>query len=305
MYYIGVDIGGTNIKMGVISADWEIIKLYKFQTGDNPLETILKKIEIILHEFEIKGIGIAVAGLVDREGNIVKSPNIPFFNNFPLLKELKSRYTIDIKIENDATVTALAEALFGEGKNCQSFILLTLGTGIGGGLWFNGRLSEFPMEVGHMSIDYQGRLCSCGATGCLEIYASARAIKNSLIEKIEKGEESYIKSLYEGNFYRATSEDIYRMAMEGDALCRNALKEAGKALGAGIANLINIFAPEKIILTGGLSKALNIYLETAIKEAKKRALNGIGENIKIVQSCLVDRGGILGATALLRGQCRI
>lgn len=305
MYYIGVDIGGTNIKMGVISQDWKIIKLCKFQVGDNPLETVMKEIDIILHEFEIKGIGVGVAGLVDREGNVVKSPNIPFLNNFPLLKELKSRYTIDIKIENDANVATVAEALLGEGKNCRSFILLTLGTGIGGGIWFNGKSLGFPMEAGHMSIDYQGKLCSCGGTGCLEVYASARAIKNSLIEKIERGEESNIKALYEGNLYRVTSEDIYRMAMDGDAVCRRVLKEAGKALGAGIANLMNIFAPEKIVLTGGLSRAVNIYLETAIKEAKKRALNGIGESTEIVQSCLVDKGGILGAVALLRGQCGI
>lgn len=305
MYYIGVDIGGTNIKIGVISEEWKVIKLCKYPTGSDPLKIVLKEIDNILQEFKIAGIGIGVAGLVDREGKVVKSPNIPFFNNFPLLKEFKNKYTIDIKIENDATAAAVAEALFGEGKNCQSFILLTLGTGIGGGLWFNGKLSEFPMEAGHMSIDYQGKLCSCGSTGCLEVYASAKAIKSSLIERIERGAESYIKTLYEGSFYRATSEDIYRMAMEGDTVCRDILKEAGKALGVGIANLMNIFAPEKIILTGGLSKAVNIYLDTAIKEAKKRALNGISENIKIVPSCLVDIGGILGATALLRDQCRI
>jgi len=305
MYYIGVDIGGTNIKIGVISSDWEIIKLCKFQTGNNPLETILREIDSILHEYEIKGIGIGVAGVVDREGNVIKSPNIPFFNNFPLFKELKNRYTVNIKVENDATAAATAEALFGEGKNCQSFILLTLGTGIGGGLWFNGKQAEFPMEVGHMSIDYQGRLCSCGNTGCLEVYASAKAIKSNLIEKIEKGQESNIKTLYEGNFYKVSSEEIYRMAMEGDSLCREVLKDAGRALGAGIANLINIFAPEKIILTGGLSRALNIYIEIAIQDAKKRALNGIGENVKIIQSSFVDKGGVLGAVALLRNQCRI
>ncbi len=299
MYYLGIDIGGTNIKIGVISTDWEIIKICKFLTGNNPMETLIEKIDNICKEFKIEGIGVGIAGLVDPEGNVIKAANIPFFNNFPLKKELENRYNIDVKVQNDATVATVAEALFGQAKNSLSFILLTLGTGIGGGFWFDGKIAPFPMEVGHMSINYQGKFCNCGNTGCLEIYASARAIKDNLIERIESGEESYIKKLYEGNIYRTTSEDIYKSAMEGDHLCRIVLKEAGRALGVGIANLMNIFCPEKIILTGGLSNAINIYLETSIQEAKKRAMPGLAESVSITQSTLVDKGGVLGAVAIL------
>ncbi|WP_141266327.1 ROK family protein [Thermodesulfovibrio sp. Kuro-1] len=299
MYYIGIDIGGTYIKIGIISTDWETIKICKFPTGNNPMEKIIEEIDSICNEFKIKGIGVGIAGLVDKEGNVIKAANIPFLNKFPLKKELENRYNMNVKIENDATAAAVAEALFGQGKGSFSFILLTLGTGIGGGFWFDGEIAQFPLEVGHMSINYQGKFCNCGNTGCLEVYASARAIKDNLIERVENGEESYIKKLYEGNIYRATSEDIYKAAMEGDHLCRSVLKEAGKALGAGIANLINIFGPEKIILTGGLSKAINIYLETAIQEAKKRAMIGIAESVSITQSSLVDKGGVLGAVAIL------
>ena len=305
MPYIGIDIGGTNIKIGVISTDWEIIKISKCPTGNNPFDFILQEINNILNEYNIEGIGIGIAGLVDTDGNVIKAANIPFFNNFPLHKELVNRYHLNLKIENDATVATVAEALFGEGKNCNRFIMLTLGTGIGGGLWFNGEIAQFPMEVGHMSIDYHGKSCSCGNAGCFEIYASARAIKDSLIWNIENSKELSIKELYGGNFYKLTSEDIYKMAMEGDPLCRSVLKEAGKALGTGMANLINIFGPEKIILTGGLSNAVNIYLETAIQEAKKRAMKGLSENTDIVQSSLVDKGGILGAVAILRNQDEI
>jgi len=153
-----------------------------------------------------------------------------------------------------------------------------------------------------MSIEYQGKLCSCGNSGCLEMYASAKAIKETLIEKIEDGEHSQAKQLYEGNFYKISSEDVYKLALDGDNLSRQVLKNAGKALGAGIANLINIFAPDKIILTGGLSRAKNIYIETAINEAKKRALKGLSETVEIVQSQRIDSAGVLGAVFLLRNQ---
>lgn len=304
MYYIGIDIGGTNIKIGIISKDWEIIKLCKFPTGSEPMETIIEEVDSIANEYKILGIGVGIAGLVDREGNVIEAANIPFFNNFPLRRELQDRYKVDVKIENDATVATLAEALFGEGKGSKSFILLTLGTGIGGGLWLDGKVAPFPMEVGHMSINYQGKSCSCGGAGCLEIYASARAIKDTLIEKLENGEESSIKDFFNGNFYKATSLEIYKAAMEGDPVCRSVLKEAGKALGAGMANLINIFAPEKIVLTGGLSQAINIYLETAIQEAKKRAMKGLGSAVQILSSSLIDKGGVLGAVAVLRNLCK-
>jgi glucokinase len=302
MYYIGLDIGGTNIKIGVVSDSWEIVKLIKIPTENNPFEKIVQQISLLSSNYEIAGIGAAVAGVINKEGVIIKSPNIPTFDNFPLKQKLEERFAFNIKVENDADSATIAEAFLGEGKNSNKFVLLTLGTGIGGGLWFNGKIADFPMEVGHMSINYNGKNCACGNIGCLEVYASGRAIRDSLIKNIEEGQESLIKNMFEGNFYRATPEDIYNTAMEGDSLCRNVLKEAGKALGAGMANLINLFHPEKIILTGGLSNAVNIYIETSINEAKKRALKGLVEDVEIVRSKLVDSGGILGAVLSLRGK---
>lgn len=302
MCYIGIDIGGTNIKIGLVSKDYQVITLSKFPTGNNVLETLLEEIQSLFKQNSISGIGIGVAGLVDSQGSIIESPNIPSLNNVPLGSILSEKFSVNIKIENDATVATIAEAHFGEGRGINRFILLTLGTGIGGGLFSDKKISSFPMEVGHISINYDGKICPCGNYGCLEAYASGRAIREMLIEKIEDGEITEAKQLYEGNFYKVTSEDIYRLAMEGDSLCRQILKDAGKALGTGIANLINLFAPEKIILTGGLSQAKNIYLETAVNEAKKRALKALVKNIDIVQSKLVDTGGVLGAVYFLRNQ---
>ncbi|MEJ5226499.1 ROK family protein [Thermodesulfovibrio sp.] len=297
MAYIGVDIGGTYTKIGVVTEQGEVVRLCKFPTYGEPLEFIFEEIDDILNAFTIDGIGVGIAGLVDEEGNVVKASNIPFFNDFPLKKILAERYKMEISVQNDASAATLAEAIMGDGRISSNFILITLGTGIGSGYWSREQDIRFPMEAGHMTINYQGKSCSCGNTGCLEVYASARAIKDNLIEKIEKGEQSSIKMLYEGNFYKVTAEDIYKTALEGDPLCRSVLKEAGKALGAGVANLINIFAPERIIFTGGLSKAVNIYIETAISEAQKRAMKGLKTEMFI--SSLIDKGGIIGAVAAL------
>ncbi len=302
MYYLGLDIGGTYIKIGIISSEGEILQLCKFSTGEKPLEVVFEEIDDILKAYKILGIGVAVAGIVDRDGKVIEAANIKSLNDFELKKELEQRYKIQVAVENDATMATLAEAFAGEGKGCNSFILLTLGTGIGGGFWFNGKVERLPMEVGHMTINYLGKLCSCGNTGCLEAYASARALKDNLIEKLEKGENSIASTLYEGNFYKIKPEDIYKIAMDGDPLCRSIMKEGGKALGAGLSNLINLFSPEKIILTGGLSKAVNIYIETAIAEAQKRAMKGLGEKVSIVTSSLVDKGGVLGAVMALNNQ---
>ncbi len=302
MYYIGIDIGGTNTKIGLVSKDYQLITLCKFTTPNDVINVLIDEIKGFINSNNVIGIGIGVAGLVTAEGEVVESPNIPSLNKVPLASIITENFSVKTIVENDATVATIGEANFGEGRGTNKFTLFTLGTGIGGGFYNQGKVLDIPMEVGHMTINYQGKLCSCGNNGCLEMYASGRAIRDSLIEKIEDGESSQAKFLYEGNFYKITAEDVYRLALEGDNLARQVIKEAGKALGAGLANIINIFSTEKIILTGGLSKARNIYIETAINEAKKRSLKGLNLNTEIVQSQLIDAGGVLGAVFLLRNQ---
>lgn len=299
---MGIDIGGTNIKIGLVSEDYQLITLSKFPTPNDIIAVLMEEIKRFCDENHIAGIGVGVAGLIDADGVIIESPNIPSLNGIPLASIIKEKFSIKTTLENDATVATIGEANFGKGRGINRFVLLTLGTGIGGGFFDRGKVLDIPMEVGHITINYQGKLCSCGNSGCLEIYASGRAIRDSLIEKIEGGEYSEAKFLYEGNFYKIKSEDVYRLALEGDNLSRQVIKEAGKTLGVGLANIVNILSPEKIILTGGLSQAKNIYIENAIKEAKKRSLKGLKLNIEIVQSQLIDSGGVLGAVFLLRNQ---
>lgn len=301
-YAIGVDIGGTNIRLALVSRDNEVLLKLKEPTGGDPLNTIHKLLEAIYEPYpnEILGIGIAVAGIIDREsGIVVKSPNISELNGINLISEISARHNLPVLIDNDANAATYGEKIAGAGRNYKSFVMFTLGTGIGGGIVVNNELLPVAAEIGHMTIHPNGNKCSCGNIGCLEAHASATAIVEYATSHLRTGQESILSSLYNGNYFKITAEDIYKSALEGDVLSRNAFKEAGKNLGLGIANTINIFSPEAVILTGGLIGSWNIYIDNAIKEASKRALRELFEKTRILPSILGDDAGIIGAASLV------
>lgn len=301
-YAISADIGGTNIRAALVNIDGDVELKIKEPTGNNPCETLFRLFDSIYNNFSdsICGIGLAVAGLVDRQaGIVVRSPNIQKLTGLNLVEETKKRFNVHVIIENDANAAAYGEKCSGSGRNFRDFVTLTLGTGIGGGIVINSRLLPVAAEIGHMSINAEGHQCSCGNLGCLESYASAHAIISSAVSEIEKGKETILRGLYSGNFYKITTEDIYKTALEGDTLSRTVLREAGKYLGMGIANIINILSPEAIILTGGLIGAWNIYIDSAIKEASKRALKELYSRVNIIPSMLGDDAGIIGAARLI------
>ncbi len=301
-YAIGLDIGGTNIRIALVKRNSEILLKLKEPTGNEPFNTMHKLLDEIYEWYpdEILGIGIAVAGIIDREsGTVVKSPNIKELNGVNLISEILARHRFPVLIENDANAAAFGENISGAGKDYTNFVMFTLGTGIGGGVVIKNELLPISAEIGHITINPNGNKCSCGNIGCLEAHASATAIVEYATSHIKNGTESILSSLYNGNYFKITAEDIYKSALEGDALSRNALKEAGRNLGVGLASAINIFSPEAIILTGGLVGSWNIYIEHAIKEASRRALSELSEKTRILPSILGDDAGIIGAASLV------
>lgn len=305
-YAIGVDIGGTNIRAALINSSGEVESKVKESTGRKPVAVLHKLIDSLYskHSKQICGIGLAVAGIIDRdEGIVLRSPNIQGLTGVNLEAEVKSRYKTCIVVENDANAAAYGEKCAGAGRDFKSFVILTLGTGIGGGIVMNNKLLSVAAEVGHMSINANGQQCACGNVGCLESYASASAIIGNAVSEAEKGNSSILRNLYNGNFYKLNAEDIYKAALDGDVLSRSVLREAGKSLGIGIANLINILSPDAIILTGGLLGAWNIYVDSAIQEASKRALKELYAKVKIIPSSLGDNAGIIGAAKLVFEEC--
>jgi len=298
-YVIGIDIGGTNLRAALISGRGEVIRKIKEPSKVDVPETLQKAVESLFSD-EVKGIGIGVAGLVDRkEGLVLCSPNLRGIEGFKFKESLGKQFPVPVLVENDANAAAFGEKWIGAGKEFDSFVLLTLGTGIGSGIIYKGTLADCAAEIGHMSINADGEKCPCGNYGCLELYAAANAIHSKVVSALEKGSESLLRGCCNGNVYKITAEDIYKYAIEGDNLAREALKEAGRYLGIGFANIINIISPDAIILTGGLIGAWNIYVQEAVKEASKRAFKALFDKVKIMPSLLGDDAGMIGAAGLV------
>jgi glucokinase len=315
---IGIDIGGTNTKTVLAAEDGRVLSSQQnptLSTSDESAESIDNLLVNNLKDFldneetkralsgisaDIAGIGIGVAGIIDRhKGLVIQSPNISYLNGVPLRERFEKEFNLPVVVENDANTYAYGEKWVGTGKDFDNFVLLTLGTGLGGGIIYNGDLYEGPVEIGHMTIVPSGRYCTCGSYGCLESYASGRAIVERVITSLEKGAESMLTERCNGNFYKVTSKLIYETALDGDSLSREVFREAGLFLGIGIANLINILGLEAVIIGGGLIGAWDLFVEELQKEAMKRAFKPLSANIQILKSSLEENAGSIGAAGLL------
>jgi glucokinase len=296
---IGVDLGGTNLRAALVTENGEVIRKVKEPVSEGVIDLTLRLAGGFSGE-EISGIGIGVAGIIDREGGkILISPNLPAVNGVSLVSIIKEKFRVPVFIENDANAAAFGEKWVGIGNDFSNFVLFTLGTGIGGGIIHDKKLLRVAAEIGHITIHTDGEKCHCGNSGCLESYASARAILSKVISALESGRESILKELFNGNFYKLTAEDIYRAALDGDMLAWEMLKDAGKNLGIGIASIINVMSPEAIILAGGLTGAWDIYIQEAIREASRRSFKELFNKVKIIPSFLGDDAGVIGSAGLV------
>lgn len=315
---IGIDIGGTNTKFVLAQEDGTVLSSHEKPTPVSSDKK--KKIEELmvdnLKEFlntdsakqvitrasgssSIAGIGIGIAGLIDRKsGKIIQSPNMSALNGVPLKDIFEKEFSLPVVIENDANIYAYGEKWVGAGKEYDNFAVVTLGTGLGGGLIYNGELYEGPMEIGHMVIVPSGRYCTCGSCGCLESYASGRAIVDSVVTALEKGTESMLSKCCDGNIYKITPEIVFKTALDGDNLSREVFRDLGQFLGIGIANLMNILDLEAIIIGGGLLGAWDLYIEKLNKEASKRAFKPLS-SVPVLKSKLTKNAGSIGAAGFL------
>ena len=305
-YAIGIDVGGTNLRAALVSETGEVIKKVKTASSGNVPESLQNAVKS-LHtdsgidpQRDVAGIGIGIAGLLDRKNGVVLlSPNLHSVEGINFVEILHRQFSIPVFIENDANAAALGEKWMGAGREFNNFVLLTLGTGIGGGIVYEKKLLNASAEIGHISINADGEKCPCGNYGCLELYASASAINTKVVTALEKGSESILRECCKGSFYKITPEDIYKAALEGDNLAREALKDTGRYLGVGLANIINILSPEAVILAGGLIGAWNIYVQEAVREASKRTFKALFDTVKIIPAVLGDDAGIIGAAGLV------
>ncbi len=303
---IGVDLGGTNLRTALISPSGDILFKQKEATeaAQGHARVIAKLIDHIRQQQEfarkvgrtVVGVGVGAPGVIHaHRGVVVTSPNFPDWDNLPLKQELESAVGIPVSIENDANAAALGEQWRGAAQGIKSMIFLTLGTGVGGGIVLDGKIwhgaDGMAGEVGHMTILPDGRRCGCGNRGCLEMYASSRGIVLNYQERIRaQGHSEPLSSL--------TSSAVYQAASKGDPLAARVMEEMGRYLGIGIANLINIFNPEMVVIGGGVKDAWPLFIEATRDEVRERAFAYPAERTRIVPSVLGDEAGMIGAAGV-------
>ncbi len=293
--FAGIDIGGTSIK-GILTD--KSGKEYSFRetptpkTADEIDDAICSLIENLatsasVSKIDILGIGLGSPGTIDKsKGEIIISPNIPSWKNHPLIKNIQKKTGIQCVLENDATSALVGGWWKGNGSKFKHWIMITLGTGIGGGAILDNKIysgrNGSSLEIGHTTIDLNGIECACGNRGCLEKYASATALIDLTEKYLKKFKNSSINERLKNE--KLTSLLVYEEALKKDELAKKVFDEVSFYLGIGMVNIINIFNPEAIILGGGLSQAFNIMLPVIQKTINERALAGLKENVKILQS---------------------
>jgi len=247
------------------------------------------------------GVGVGAPGPLDRKrGVVLIAPNLGW-RNLPLRDLIQERVGLTATLDNDANCATLGEWWTGAAKGAENVVGITIGTGIGGGLILNGRLyhgaSDMAGEIGHTTIDSNGRRCKCGNYGCLEAYASGPAIAERAREALAADEESMLTQLVHGQLERITAQTVYEASERGDLVAREVVRETARFLGAGIANLLNTFNPDVVVIAGGVTQAGDALFEPLNAEVRKRAFRPAVEACRIVPGILPGTAGVVGAVA--------
>jgi len=315
-YIIGVDLGGTNIVCGAMPEDGsrEIAMRTEPTQSTQGAEAVVDRIARMIRSVvddtmaetgarrsDFLGIGIGSPGPLDRAaGLVLMTPNLGW-QNYPLRDEIVARAHLPATLDNDANCATLGEWWRGAARGARNVIGLTIGTGIGGGIILNGQLfhgaSDVAGEVGHTTIDSTGRRCKCGNYGCLEAYASGPAIAERAREALAGNEESILTGMVNGNLAEITAQTVYEAAQRDDDLAREVVRDTARFLGTGIANMLNIFNPDIVVVMGGVTQAGDALMDPLRAEVRRRAFKPAVDACEIVLGTLPGTAGVVGAVA--------
>ena len=311
-YILGVDIGGTNLVVGAVTEDGtRVLGLHSELTGaahgaEHVIDRIVGMAEATMAETraadpaaEIGGVGIGSPGPLDRTAGIVLlTPNLGWVN-MPVRDRIKERLALPAWLDNDANCAMAGEWWVGAAKGARHAVTFTLGTGIGGGIVVDGKLlhgaSDVAAEIGHITIETNGRRCSCGNDGCLEAYASGPAIARRTLEALEAGADSSLRLIVQGDLSQLTAQTVYEAAAAGDPLALEIVQDTAKYLGVGVANLINILNPEVVVICGGVTQAGDGLFTPLKREVNRRAFRPAVQACRIVPGALPGTAGVVGA----------
>jgi glucokinase len=321
-YILGVDLGGTNIVVGTVAEDGRKVLGVRADAtrpeegADAVVARIARLCKESMAEAErvgqiapsrIAGVGIGSPGPLDREqGMVLITPNLGW-RDFPLRQRVSDALGgLPAKLDNDANCAVYGEWWLGAGRGSRYLIGLTIGTGIGGGIVIDGKLyhgtSDAAGEFGHTTIDSTGRRCKCGNYGCLEAYASGPAIAARAVEGIEAGAATTLGQYVGGDLTKITAQTVYEAAHAGDDFAQELVRETAKFLGTGIANFVNIFNPDTVVVLGGVTLAGDRLFVPLREEVKRRAFKPAVERCRIVPGELPGTAGVVGAAATFKLQ---
>ena len=311
-YTIGVDVGGTKVLGGVVDSDGKVLKTARRDTpheGGTALTRTIADVALELAaDFEVEAVGLSAAGFVSSDRKtMLATPNIAGWNGVHLESELRALINLPVVLENDANAAAWGEARFGAGRGLQHMLLLTIGTGIGGGIIVNGELLRgafgVAAEVGHLRVLPEGHLCGCGARGCFEQYASGNALLRHAREAIAASPDMArgLLSRGDGTVAGLTGKAITEAAREGDHVALAAFNTTAQWLGAGIASLSVVLDPECVVIGGGVIDAGEILLEpTRAALERYMPFSGKHPSPRIIAATMGNEAGLVGAADLAR-----
>ena len=320
-YIVGIDLGGTNIVSGVLSEDGAEVHGVRSQPtlAEGGAETVVDRMVALIEgsiadtiretgarREDFLGVGIGSPGPLDRErGIVIVTPNLGW-QNYPLRDRISTMVGLPATLDNDANCATLGEWWLGAAKGARHVVGLTIGTGIGGGLILDGKLhhgaSDVAGEIGHTTIDPAGRRCKCGNYGCLEAYASGPNIAERAREELRGGTASILLTMVNGKLEDITAQTVYDAAYRGDVLAREVVRDTARVLGAGIANLLNVFNPDVVVIAGGVTQAGEALFEPLRAEVKRRAFPPAVDACRIVPASLPGIAGVVGAVATFKQQ---
>jgi glucokinase len=291
---IGIDLGGTELRAAVVSAEGEVLAHVRTETAalDGPAAVIEQMADLvgqIAAGHDIRGVGIGSPGPLDAEaGVVIHASTLRGWDDVPLAALASARFGMPVRLDNDANVAALAEWRFGAGRGLRHMVYVTVSTGIGGGVILDGKLmhgrGSMAGEIGHMTITEAPVLCTCGAFGCWEALAAGPALGQ--------------RATASGGWGTVTARDVARLADAGDATARQLLAEEARYLGLGFANLLHLYAPEMIVVGGGVSECLPA-MQADIEAVIRRQAMPAYRDVPIVAAALGQRAGVIGAALLV------
>jgi len=318
-FVLGIDIGGTNLVVGSVAEDGSSVHALASEPTlaeagekdvlDRLIALAKRAIEQTRREIpgaEIIGIGVGAPGPLDtKSGIVLLTPNLGW-ENLPLRRIIHDRLGLSAALDNDANCAVLGEWWMGAARGTRTAIGITIGTGIGGGLILDGKLfhgaSDCAGEIGHTTIDTEGRRCKCGNYGCLEAYASGPNIALRAIEEIQAGAESRLPQYVGGDLRKITAQTVYQAAHDGDDLALEVVNDTAGFLGTAIANLVNVFNPEVVVICGGVTLAGDHLFVPLRREVTRRAFKPAVSVCRIVPCELSGTAGVYGAAKVFLDQ---